>query len=128
MPSWSFSAREAAEPEERAAEEKRAESKSEEKKTEKIGSEERESSGDDENGMEDGGDVMVPAAEVGVAVVVVLSLKVERRWRGEEEGIGDLGIAGAAIVVQVSKLFASSLLRGHMIFFSFINIAINTLY
>ncbi|KAI7981206.1 hypothetical protein LOK49_Contig58G00006 [Camellia lanceoleosa] len=100
MPSWSFSAREAAEPEERAAEEKRVESKSEEKKTEKIGSEERESSGDDENGMEDGGDVMVPAAEVGVAVLVVLSLKVERRWRGAEEGIGDLGIAGAAIVVQ----------------------------
>ncbi|KAI7981209.1 Conserved oligomeric Golgi complex subunit 5 [Camellia lanceoleosa] len=53
-------------------------SKSEEKKTEKIGSEERESSGDDENGMEDGGDVMVPTAEVGVAVLVVLSLKVKR--------------------------------------------------
>ncbi|KAL6964749.1 hypothetical protein U1Q18_035806 [Sarracenia purpurea var. burkii] len=98
MPYWSFSARATTEPEERAREEKRAESKSWERKAEKIGSEAKESSGDDdENGVlvgvaEDGG---VAVADVEVAV---LSLKVERRCRGEEvEVTGDLWIVGEAI-------------------------------
>lgn len=73
MPSWIFSARAAAVPEESASEENRVESKSEERNLEKIGSEAKESKSDEE---EDGGldDDGVPEV-----VAVVLSLKVGRR-------------------------------------------------
>ena len=85
---WSFSAVEAGEPEESAAEEKEVEEKSGERKAEKIGSNEKESRGD------------IEAAIVAVVVAAEADLKVERRWRGEEDGgSGDLcnGIAGDAI-------------------------------
>lgn len=63
--------REAAEPEESAAEEKVVESKSEERNEEKIGSDVKESSGD--------GDGVSGVWGVGVGLVVVADLKVERR-------------------------------------------------
>lgn len=67
MPSWIFSARAAAVPEESASEENCVELKSEERNLEKIGSDAKESRSDD-------GVVVV----VGVDVVVVV-LKVGRR-------------------------------------------------
>lgn len=52
MPSWSFSAVEAAEPADRAAEEKRVESKEWERKAEKVGSEAKASRGEVEGESE----------------------------------------------------------------------------
>lgn len=72
MPSWSFSAWEAAEPEERADEENLEEEKSGDKNGEKMGSLENESRGDK------------------LGVVGLLSLNVDSRWRGDGEEIGDL--------------------------------------
>lgn len=87
MPCWSFSAVEAAEPEESAEEEKRVESKSDERKREKIGSDEKVSRGEKEAG-EGGGGVAAAVAEEVEGVEGFL--KVESLWSGEEEGREDL--------------------------------------
>lgn len=63
-PSWSFSIREAAEPEERAEEENWVGLKSGERKADKIGSEEKVSKGDEAEVCG------VAAEEIGVAVVL----------------------------------------------------------
>lgn len=84
MPSWSFSAVEAAEPADRAAEEKRVESKEWERKAEKVGSEAKASRGE-----------APPVAVVGVEATV----GVESFWRGEG-GVGEaFWIAGRAMPV-----------------------------
>lgn len=96
MPSWSFSTVEAGEPEERAEEENLVESKSGERNAEKMGSEEKESRGD-EDGDDDSGEREVGV--VGVVLVVLRSLKVERRWSGEEAVVVVVGIADLWILV-----------------------------
>lgn len=83
IPSWSFSAVEAAEPEDRAAEEKRVESKEGERKAEKVGSDAKASRGE------------APPA-VTVAVVGV-----ERFWRGEAGAADDLWIAAGDAMLSL---------------------------
>lgn len=98
-PSWSFSIREAAEPEDRTAEENWAGLKSGERKAEKIGSVVKVSRADGVGGRRaEVGKVVrmelaFPVAVVGVVVAVDGEfLKVERRWSG------DLGIVGEAMI------------------------------
>lgn len=102
MPCWSFSAREAEEPAASVWEENREEEKEGERKVEKMGSEAKESrtEEEDENAVvcrEGGEEEMVGVAAAAVVMVELgdLSLKVERRWRGE----GDLCTEGEDIAV-----------------------------
>lgn len=87
MEEWSFSAVEAGEPEERAADEKEVVEKEGERNAERMGSEAMESSA-------------VAAAAEGEEVIGLL--KVERRWRGEEDlWSGDAGEA----IFELAKWF-----------------------
>lgn len=107
MPSSSFSARAAAEPEESAWEENLAESNVSERKAENMGSEANASSTTTEDGDGDGeGDES--GGDAGASGDDASFLKVESRWRGE----GDLWTTAGDDIFTMNLIASSSVGAG----------------